>query len=51
MTEIFSSPSQRDFRKNKSTADVVWTHKWLRAKTTLNQIQIKIMGIVIQYNQ
>ena len=45
VTEIFLFPRQSGFRKNKRSADVVWTHKWLIAKTTLNQMEIKITGI------
>ena len=43
--EEFLSKSQSGFRPNRSTADVVWTHKWLAAKTLKEDVNIKISGI------
>ena len=37
--------SQSGFRPDRSTADVVWTHKWLAAKTLKEDVIIKISGI------
>lgn len=39
------SNNQSGFRPNRSTADVVWTHKWLAAKTLKEDVTIKISGI------
>ena len=33
------------FRPERSTSDVVWTHRWLAAKTVTENINIKITGI------
>ena len=30
--ETYLSPSQSGFRQDRSTADVIWTHRWLAAK-------------------
>ncbi|GFR95619.1 retrovirus-related Pol polyprotein LINE-1 [Elysia marginata] len=43
--ERYLSNSQSGFRPNRSTADVVWTHKWLSAKTLKEDARIKITGI------
>ncbi|GFR76113.1 retrovirus-related Pol polyprotein LINE-1 [Elysia marginata] len=43
--EKYLSPSQSGFRTDRSTADVVWTHKWLAAKTNAENVEIKITGI------
>ncbi|GFR67696.1 retrovirus-related Pol polyprotein LINE-1 [Elysia marginata] len=43
--ERYLSNSQSGFRPNRSTADVVWTHKWLSAKTLKEDVPIKITGI------
>ncbi|GFS24655.1 very-long-chain enoyl-CoA reductase [Elysia marginata] len=43
--EKYLSPSQSGFRPDRSTADVVWTHKWLAAKTNAENVEIKITGI------
>ncbi|GFR67859.1 RNA-directed DNA polymerase from mobile element jockey-like [Elysia marginata] len=43
--ERYLSNSQSGFRPNRSTADVVWTHKWLSAKTLKEDVRIKITGI------
>ena len=37
--------SQSGFRPERSTSDVVWTHRWLAAKTVTENINIKITGI------
>ena len=37
--------SKSGFRPDRSTADVVWTHKWLAAKTLKEDVIIKISGI------
>ncbi|GFR77625.1 retrovirus-related Pol polyprotein LINE-1, partial [Elysia marginata] len=43
--EKYLSPSQSGFRPHRSTADVVWTNKWLAAKTNAENVEIKITGI------
>ena len=43
--EKYLSANQSGFRPFRSTADVVWTHRWLAAKTALSNIDIKITGI------
>ncbi|GFS19133.1 retrovirus-related Pol polyprotein LINE-1 [Elysia marginata] len=43
--ERYLSNSQSGFRPNRSTADVVWTHKWLSAKTLKQDVRPKITGI------
>ncbi|GFS22486.1 very-long-chain enoyl-CoA reductase [Elysia marginata] len=43
--ERYLSNSQSGFSPNRSTADVVWTHKWLSAKTLKEDVRIKITGI------
>ena len=43
--EDYLSKSQSGFRPERSTADVVWTHKWLAAKTRKEDVNIKISGI------
>ncbi|GFR78453.1 very-long-chain enoyl-CoA reductase [Elysia marginata] len=45
--EKYLSPSQSGFRPDRSTADVVWTHKWLAVKTNAENVKIKITGIDI----
>ena len=44
-TETFLSQSQSGFRQHRSTADVVWTHRWIAAKTSIEQMEIHITGI------
>ena len=44
-TENYLSHSQSGFRQDRSTADVVWTHKWLAAKSIAENFEIKITGI------
>ena len=44
-TEEFLSHTQSGFRPNRSTADVVWTHRFLAAKAQSEQIEIYITGI------
>ena len=36
--EKYLSANQSGFRPFRSTADVVWTHRWLAAKTALSDI-------------
>ena len=43
--ESYLSESQSGFRPDRSTADVVWAHKWLVAKTKIENTNIKITGI------
>ena len=43
--ERYLPHSQSGFRSDRSTADVVWTHKWLAAKAIAENIEIKITGI------
>ena len=43
--EMYLSVNQRGFRPFRSTADVVWTHRWFAAKAALSNINIKITGI------
>ena len=43
--EEYLSKSQSGFRPDRSTADVVWTQKWLAAKTLKEDVIIKISGI------
>ena len=44
-TEEYLSHTQSGFRPNRSTADVVWTHRWLAAKTSLEKLDIHITGV------
>ena len=44
-TEEYLSHSQSGFRPDRSTAGVVWAHKWLAAKTKKEDVEIKITGI------
>ena len=39
------SQSQSAYRKSKSTTDVVWTHRWMAAKTQMQDIAIFITRI------
>ncbi|KAI0226986.1 hypothetical protein LSAT2_022558 [Lamellibrachia satsuma] len=41
----FHSPPQRGFRRGRSTADVVWGHRWLVAKCHRYKYVIEIPGI------
>ena len=43
--EKYLSHSQSGFRPERSTSDVVCTHRWLAAKTVTDNINIKITGI------
>ena len=43
--EEYLSHSQSDFRPERSTSDVAWTHKWLAAKAKKEDVEIKITGI------
>ena len=45
LVEKYLSLSQSGFRTDRSTSDVVWTHKWLAAKTLREDVTIKISGI------
>ena len=44
-TESFMTPEQSAYRSGRSTTDIVWTHKWLIAKSIKYQIQVFITGI------
>ena len=39
------SQSQSAYRKSRSTTDVIWTHRWMAAKTQVQDIAIFITGI------
>ena len=42
----YLSSNQSGFQKDRSTADVVWTHKWLSAKISITQdLIVKITGV------
>ena len=43
--ENYLSANQSGFRPFRSTSDVVWTHRWLAAKTALSDLEIKVTGI------
>ena len=43
--ETYLSANQSGFRPFRSTSDVVWTHRWLAAKTALSDLEIKVTGI------
>ena len=43
--EDFLSDSQSGFRPDRSTADIVWAHRWLVAKVIKSKMSIKITGI------
>ena len=43
--ELYLSPNQSGFRPCRSTADVVWTHKWLAAKIQKEKIKLNLTGI------
>ena len=43
--EKYLSVNQSGFRPFRSTADIVWTHRWYAAKTSLAEIDIHITGI------
>ena len=43
--EDYLSKSQSGFRPERSMADVVWTHKWLAARTLKENVNVKISGI------
>ena len=45
LVEEYLSKSQSGFRPDRSTSDVVWTHKWLAAKIYKENIAITITGI------
>ena len=45
LVEEFLSKSKSGFRANRSTSDMVWTHKWLAAKVNKKTIAITITGI------
>ena len=44
-TERHISQTQSGFRPNRSTADVVWTHRWLAAKANLVKENFFITGV------
>ena len=39
------SQSQKAYRKSRSTTDVIWVHRWIAAKTQVQDIAIFITGI------
>ena len=39
------SQSQSAYRKSRSTTDVIWAHRWIAAKTQVQDIAIFITGI------
>ena len=41
----YLSKNQSEFRPDRSTADVIWTHRWLAAKALKEETSIKILGI------
>ena len=43
--EEYISPSQAGFRRYRSTADIVWSHKWLIGKIQKIQDEYTILGI------
>merc|ERR1712115_733560 len=43
--DTYLSANQSGFRPFRSTLDVVWTHRWLAAKTALSDLEIKVTGI------
>ena len=43
--EEYLSANQSGFRQFTSTADVVWTHRWLAAKTALTDLEMKVTGM------
>ena len=43
--EEYLSANQSGFRPFRSTSDVVWTHRWLAAKTALSNLEFKVTGI------
>ena len=43
--EKYLSHNQSGFRPCRSTADVVWTHKWLAAKIQKEKLELKLTGI------
>jgi hypothetical protein len=40
--EEYLSPSQSAYRSERSTADMVWAHRWMVAKTQVKQIDMHI---------
>ena len=43
--EEYLSKNQSGFQPDQSTADVIWTHRWLAAKALKDQTTIKISGM------
>jgi hypothetical protein len=43
--EQFLPPGQSGFRRNRSTADVVWSYRWLQARVKLFNEELHICGI------
>ena len=41
----FISPSQSAFRAKRSTADVIWSYRWIMAQTQKYEAELFIMGI------
>ena len=43
--EEFLSSSQSGFRKDRSTSDIVWAHRWLKGRTEKYKEEFSILGI------
>ena len=43
--EQYLSPSQSGFRRHRSTGDIVWAHRWLKARTQKYKEEFSILGI------
>ena len=43
--EEYLSPTQSGFRKDRCTGDLVWAHRWLKARTEKYQEEFTILGI------
>ena len=43
--ELYLSPAQAAFRSRRSTADIVWTHRWLTAKTMRYKATVYLLGL------
>ena len=43
--ESYISQSQSAYRPNRSTADIVWAHRWIAAKVKKKQMKVYITGL------
>ena len=43
--ELYLSPAQAAYRKNRSTSDIIWAHRWLIAKTMRYKATIHLLGL------